>query len=130
MFGPVSLSGNYPTLAKDMIVHFYRTYFADPEHLARSFTPYHIQAEHQSLMSQFFSGENYEEDFRILKEQLSNLGASVPTLYKQYSEVCEEGGVRFLDFGIDVDFGYCVDGLVLVDLAKLTDNKRKRYLGQ
>ncbi|MBM6550989.1 GNAT family N-acyltransferase [Marinomonas ostreistagni] len=128
MFGPVSLSGNYPTLAKDMIVHFYCTYFADKEHLAASYNPYLIQAEHKELLKGFFTGQSYEEDFRILKEQLGNLGAAVPTLFKQYSELCDEQGVRFLDFGVDADFGYCVDGLVLVDLEKVKDSKRKRYL--
>jgi hypothetical protein len=34
-------------------------------------------------------------------------------LYKQYSEVCEPGGVQFIDFGSDPDFNNCVDGLVL-----------------
>jgi hypothetical protein len=53
----------------------------------------------------------------------------VPTLYKQYSDVCEEGGVRFLDFGVDAAFNYCVDGLVLVDLDYLKERKRERYLG-
>lgn len=128
MFGPVSLSGHFPPLAKDMIVHFYRTYFADPEHLATSFTRYTIQPEHKDLLKSYFSGESYEEDFRSLKEQLGNIGAAVPTLFKQYSELCEDNGVRFLDFGVDASFGYCVDGLVLVDLNKVKDSKRKRYL--
>ena len=59
---------------------------------------------------------------------LDNLGCSIPTLYKQYSELCEPGGVQFLDFGIDPDFGNCVDGLVLVDVHKMKQNKRQRYI--
>jgi hypothetical protein len=51
-------------------------------------------------------------------------------LYKQYADVCEQGGVRFIDFNIDPDFGYCIDGLVMVDLQQLKPNKRKRYLGE
>ena len=128
MFGPVSLSGNVPDIAKDMIVHFYRTYFSDPEHLAASYTPYRIQRENEVLVRSYFSGDNYEEDFRTLKEQLGNVGAAVPTLFKQYSELCDDDGLKFLDFGVDADFGYCIDGLVLVDLSKVKDSKRKRYL--
>ncbi|ADZ89767.1 GNAT family N-acyltransferase [Marinomonas mediterranea] len=130
MFGPVSLSNSYPQMAKDMLVHFYQKYYADKEFLAASFTPYRITAEHRPLLDNIFSGEDYDEDFRTLKEQLGHLGASVPTLFKQYSELCEPGGVRFLDFGVDADFGYCVDGLVLVDLKKVKEAKRKRYLGE
>lgn len=129
MFGPVSLSNSYPQIAKDFIVAFYKKYFADKEFLARSYTPYQISAEHSEIISGLFQGESYEEDFRTLKEQLGHLGASVPTLFKQYSELCEPGGVRFLDFGVDADFGYCVDGLVLVDLTQVKEAKRKRYLG-
>lgn len=127
MFGPVSLSNSYPQAAKDFIVSFYKLYFSDAEHLARSFTPYQVNSEHTEIISDLFCGDNYDEDFKVLKEQLTHFGASVPTLFKQYSELCEPGGVRFLDFGIDADFGYCVDGLVLVDIKAIKQAKNKRY---
>lgn len=129
MFGPVSLSNSYPQIAKDLIVSFYKKYFPDTEYLARSFNPYQVSQENQDIISGLLKGERYEEDFRTLKEQLGHLGASVPTLFKQYSELCEPGGVRFLDFGVDADFGYCIDGLVLVDLTLVKETKRNRYLG-
>lgn len=129
LFGPVSLSNNYPQLAKDLIVYFYQLYFQDQEKLARSLTPYQVSDVHKPFIESLFSGNTYEEDFRTLKEQLGHLGASVPTLYKQYSELCEPGGVRFLDFGVDADFNFCIDGLVLVDLELTKDAKNKRYRG-
>ncbi len=63
-----------------------------------------------------------------LKSLLGNLGCAIP-LYKQYSEVCEPGGVQFIDFGSDPDFNNCVDGLVLVDLTYLKANRYQRYIG-
>ncbi|MCW8887013.1 MAG: lysophospholipid acyltransferase family protein [Motiliproteus sp.] len=129
MFGPVSLSNNYPTFAKDLIIYFYSLYYPDREQLANSYTPYQIEESHLEMIIPLFSGDNCDEDFKILKERLNHLGATVPTLYKQYSELCEEGGVRFLDFGVDADFGYCVDGLVLVDLEKVKEHKNRRYRG-
>ena len=56
------------------------------------------------------------------------MGSSIPTLYKQYTELCPPGGVRFLDFNVDRDFGNCVDGLVVVDIHQLKPAKRKRYI--
>jgi hypothetical protein len=56
------------------------------------------------------------------------MGAAVPTLYKQYGELCQPHGVQFLAFGIDAAFADCLDGLVLVDLEKLKDKKRQRYI--
>ena len=68
-------------------------------------------------------------DFVRLKHLLAHLGCSVPTLYKQYTEVAEPGGVRFLDFGVDPEFSHCVDGLVLVDVQQLKAQRRERYIG-
>ncbi|MBV0932831.1 lysophospholipid acyltransferase family protein [Marinobacterium weihaiense] len=129
MFGPVSLSNSYPKRARDLLVWFYRHYFPHPEALARSRSPYTLDADAETTIHQLFSGRDYREDFNRLREQLDFLGVSVPTLYKQYSELCEAGGVSFLDFGVDADFNYCVDGLVLVDTHRVKARKRDRYIG-
>ncbi|MCV6610958.1 MAG: lysophospholipid acyltransferase family protein [Amphritea sp.] len=130
MFGPVSLSNSYPQHAKDLLVYFYKLYFPDQDNLGRSFTPYSIKAETEKEISALFSGDDYKEDFKTLKQQMDFLNCAVPTLYKQYADVCEEGGVRFLDFGVDADFNFCVDGLVLVDMHYLKEKKRNRYMGE
>lgn len=76
-----------------------------------------------------FGGNDRDEDFRQLRDQLEALGVSVPVLYKQYCDVAEPGGVRFMDFGVDAAFGYCLDGLVVVDVERLKPEKRRRYIG-
>ncbi len=123
LFGPVSISGQYPDAARQCLVQFYRQHFADHEGLARARNPL------PAMQAATMPSHDYRTAFAELREQLSEWGVAVPTLYKQYSELCEPGGVRFIDFGIDPDFGWCVDGLVLVDLDKLEARKRARYLG-
>ncbi|TCK08465.1 GNAT family N-acyltransferase [Marinobacterium mangrovicola] len=129
LFGPVSLSNSYPKRARDLLVWFYRHYFPDTQGLGRSKNPYVIDSDTDAEMRRIFDGQDYSTDFAILKAQLEFLGVSVPTLYKQYSELCEPGGVRFLDFGVDADFNFCVDGLVLVDTQQVKARKRQRYIG-
>jgi len=128
LFGPVSISDSYPRAAKNMLVHFYRHYFGDEGRVALARDRYVIAEAERSLLHGLFCGADYEQDFRVLKEQLGHLGLAVPTLYKQYTEVCEPGGTRFLDFGVDAQFSNCVDGLVLVDLHLLKSGKRARYI--
>ena len=65
----------------------------------------------------------------MLKGNLDALGAQVPMLYKQYVELCEPGGARFLAFGVDPDFSDAVDGLIEVDIERMRPKKRQRYLG-
>lgn len=129
MFGPASLSNSYPERAKDLLVYFYSLYFTDHEHLARSLSPYRIKPETDQELQQLFNGNDYKEDFKCLKQQMDFLNVTVPTLYKQYADVCDEGGVRFLDFGVDADFNFCIDGLVLIDMAYLKEKKKRRYIG-
>lgn len=124
LFGPVSLSNNYPQPAKALIISFYKTYFPAKFGSASAFHP--VKSESSPLIE--FTGTDYKKEFSQLKHLLANMGVNVPTLYKQYSEICEREGVAFLDFNIDPDFCDCIDGLVVVDTHKLVAKKRKRYL--
>ncbi|WP_017443681.1 GNAT family N-acyltransferase [Gayadomonas joobiniege] len=129
LFGPVSMSNSMPKAAKDLMVYFYKLHFQKNTEIARHKQPYQIPNDTVSALKEEFTGESYKEDFVKLKSMLANMGTSIPTLYKQYSELCDDGGVEFLDFGVDPDFADCIDGLVLVDIQKLKDNKKARYLG-
>lgn len=124
MFGPVSLSNSYPKAAKDLLVQFYQIYFGSQKTLAKPRIPYSLPSELHSS----FSGSDYKEDFTKLKHLLANMGVAVPTLYKQYTEICEPDGVKFLSFNIDPDFNDCIDGLVLADITRLKEKRRKRYM--
>ncbi|WP_192456527.1 lysophospholipid acyltransferase family protein [Musicola keenii] len=125
LFGPVSLSGSLPSPARDLLIAFYRIHFAPSQPLAQSRRPY--PASLPDVLRQF-EGTDYQQDLTRLKSMLSNIGCSIPTLYKQYSELCEPGGVQFIDFGVDPDFNNCVDGLVLVDLQQLKASRHQRYI--
>ncbi|MRS17040.1 GNAT family N-acetyltransferase [Enterobacteriaceae bacterium RIT691] len=126
LFGPVSISGGLPPAARDLLVAFYRLWFPALHPLAHSRSPY--PASLPEALAQF-GGEDYTEDLTRLKSLLNNLGCAIPPLYKQYSELCEPGGVQFIDFGNDPAFNHCVDGLVLVDLTRLKANRYERYIG-
>ncbi len=125
LFGPVSISGGLPPAARDLLVAFYRLWFPATHPLAASRRPY--PASLPEVLAQF-GGEDYVEDLTRLKSLLGNLGCGIPPLYKQYSELCEPGGVQFIDFGSDPAFNNCVDGLVLVDLCCLKANRYQRYI--
>jgi len=130
LFGPVSISNSYPQPAKDLLVYFYSKYFGTEEKPVTALNPYQIDWRKNEKLSQQFSGNDYKKDFTQLKTMLNMSGHSVPTLYKQYTEICEPDGVIFSDFNIDPDFSECVDGFVIVDIEKLKDKKRKRYMGE
>jgi putative hemolysin len=130
LFGPVSISNQYSTEAKNLLVYFYRSYFGCSSKPAAALNPYVIPDAEVKKLRLLFSGKDYKQDFQRLKSQLADRGYAVPTLYKQYADLCEPGGVYFSDFNVDPDFADCVDGFVIVDTEMAKASKRKRYLGE
>ena len=71
----------------------------------------------------------------IIKPTLKNeflsrcANVKVPTLYKQYLELCDNTNTHIIDFIIDPDFSNCIDGLILVSLDEIKPKKIKRYIG-
>jgi putative hemolysin len=128
LFGLVSLSQNLPKKARDLLVCHYRHYCPDPQHLAYAKTPYVCDAETESLYAGQGNNDDSETAFTALKSQLAFMGIKIPTLYKQYTDLCLPGGTRFCGFNIDENFGHCVDGLVVVDLDQVKPKKRTRYI--
>lgn len=129
LFGPVSLSAALPLAAREWIVHYHRHYFGDPERLAVARNPFVVSAQVEAEASAAWIGRARAEGLAHLRSRLDAMGAQLPVLYKQYADLCEPDGVRFLAFGVDPAFGGCVDGLVRLDLARLRAAKRSRYLG-
>ncbi len=127
LFGAVSLSDSFNEKAQGLMIYFYQKYFGATENLVKHKVPYISSTWVQEHCKKVFTGEDYRTDMRTLKEELGFMGYTVPTLFKQYSELCEEDGVKFLDFGYDKDFNHCIDGFIVADLNLLKETKRKRY---
>lgn len=127
LFGPVSISNAYPQPAKEVIISFYQKQFGSTQPLARARKPFVISEETQQFAETEF-GTDYKTSFKILNSELKKLGVKVPTLYKQYVELCTDKGCHFIDFNIDPDFNNCIDSLIMVELDKITDKKRQRYI--
>ena len=136
LFGPVSISAELPIAAREQLVAYYGQHFGaegalastsavggEPSPPARARHPFRFLAD-----APCYRGLDAEQSFKLLRANLDALGAKVPVLYKQYTELCEPGGARFLAFGVDPDFANCVDGLIEVDLQRIKPKKFQRYI--
>ncbi|MFT7860970.1 MAG: lysophospholipid acyltransferase family protein [Sulfurimonas sp.] len=131
MFGPVSLSATLPQPAKDMILYYYDTYYGDKGTLVDAKIPYNFKSD-KSLIKRLegeFNSEDLKQNFKTLKRSLSTIGASVPTLYKQYSDLCEQDGIKFCAYNVDPDFSDCIDSFIVVEIDKIKQKQRERYFG-
>jgi len=127
LFGPVSISDSFTLQAKELLIYFYGIYFRPKEKLVKHKVRFKLSKSMKNYAKEIFAGDDYRKDQRKLKEELGYMGFVIPSLYKQYAELCEEGGVEFMDFGHDKDFNDCIDGFIVVDLDKMKERKRERY---
>lgn len=129
LFGPVSMSADYPPDLTDALVYFYQRYHRCDRELAIARHPYHLSAEKLNRIHEKFGERDREQAFELLQQMFVAQGQKFPVLFKQYAAVYEEGGFQSLVFGVDPDFGDCLDGMCMGDLSKLKPSKRKRYIG-
>ncbi len=128
MFGAVTLSGGMPKSAQELIVHYYDKYYGNHHELLHPKDRFKFSKNSLDDFELIFDGNDAQKDFRILREQLDYYGVTVPTLYKQYADLCEEGGISFMGYNVDKDFGNCVDSFILVEVDKIKAKKRERYI--
>ncbi len=128
LFGPVSISADYSKELIEWLSFYYSHFYPAPENYASAKRPLNISpSTHKSLVNTF-EGCDIQSGFKILKHQLKMFNKSVPTLLKQYTDLCQPGGVYFSGFNTDPLFNDCVDGLVIVDLNYLLEKKQKKYM--
>jgi putative hemolysin len=122
MFGPVSMSDAYPKLAKELISGFYKQQLGDEHSLAVGKRPFKLSKPTQAIAETEFAGD-YKESYKKLNALLNLEGVKVPTLFKQYAELCDDKGCRFIDFSVDPDFNGCIDAFIFVEIDKIKPKK-------
>ncbi len=129
LFGPVSMSAAYSNKGKDALVYFYARFFSEENTHVVAKNPYRLDQQKKAALDLIFSGDlDYVSALKVLKAYMADLGETIPTLYKQYAELSNEGGTQFLGFNVDPEFSDCVDGFVCVDISSIKGKKYNRYI--
>jgi hypothetical protein len=128
LFGGVSLSSTYPDDVKSLIIYFFKKWYGSKEILVKSKNQYTLSNKRENELDSALGHLDYQTGMQVLKRTLKLYGHSVPVLFKQYAELCDKGGTSFLDFGIDKDFNNCIDGFILIDVKKIKEEKKQRYI--
>ena len=128
LFGAVSISNEYSSLSREMIVRYFEQRedgreFAD---LIQARTPFRAHKLRRWDCGALCS---VLRDLDELAEPISDVeedGKGVPILIKQYAKV----GGRLVGFNLDRKFSDVVDGLVIVDLRQTDPSVLERYMGK
>jgi putative hemolysin len=127
LFGPVSISQNYHTISKNLMVAFFNHNTMDPvlSPMVKPRKPVKFRKSVSRSAPLGMLGKNAIEEISMLVSKIEQDNKGVPTLIKHYLKL----NGQFLAFNLDKNFANVIDGLVWVDLLKTDEKLVERFLG-
>lgn len=125
LFGPVSISANYTTASRQLLVDFLSANNFMPE-LARHVRPRRPFKGLARRGCQTLTLIQEPGQVTHLLEQLEGNSKGMPVLLRQYLKM----GGKLLGFNIDAAFANVLDGLIMIDLTKTDAAVLSRYMGR
>jgi putative hemolysin len=127
LFGPVSVSAEYRPHSQALLVDFLKRTCFDHE-LAQLIRPRRPFRRTHSLAA--LSGDlAVLGDLDGLSELMTKIepdGKGVPVLLRQYLKL----GAKVIGFNVDANFSDVVDGMIVVDLARVEPRELSKYMGR
>ena len=122
LFGPVSISDDYSPVSRQLLVEYLESRQSDPR-LRRL-----VKARQPFRSWPFGPKLDWSVDIEELSAIITDIerdGKGVPVLLRQYLKL----GGRLAAFNVDPKFSRCLDGLIVVDLARTERAMLERYMG-
>ena len=126
LFGPVSISQDYHTISRNLMVAFLSHHAMDPV-LASLVHPrcrVKIRRSMKKSTSFFLPEKDAIEEISMLVSEVEKDNKGVPTLIKHYLKL----NGQFLAFNLDKAFARVIDGLIWVDLLKTEPKLIDRFM--
>lgn len=83
LFGKVTMYLHYHQMARDMILFFLNKHFPDKEGLVTPKEPLKMVTDRAKLTA-IFTGQDYEDDYKILSKEVRACGENIPPLINAY----------------------------------------------
>lgn len=126
-FGKITMYPHFNTEARDLILHFLRLYFEDKRNLVYPYEPLEMQTDRNFLAS-FFTGDNYDKDYKTLVQQVRLRYENIPPLVNAYMNLSTT--MLFFGTSLNPGFGEVEESGILVTLDDVYDFKKDRHIGQ
>ncbi len=126
LIGKVTIYRQFDELVRDVIYAYLELHFPDREGLMTQMDPMSISEEAQRVADELFDGESQVEDYKALQKFARDHGEHVPPLFHAYIGLSET--MMTFGTGVNVGFGEVYDTGLMITVADLHEEKRKRYI--
>jgi len=125
--GKVTMYTSYNSGARDMILYFLDKHFGDREHLLYPNKDVALKIDvDTNAMSNIFTGQNYDEDYKILFQTVRSYGENIPPLINSYMNLSPS--MKTFGTAINAHFGGVEETGLMITINDLYSEKVKRHI--
>ncbi len=124
-FGKMTMYPDYNRMARDIVLFFLRKYFPDVESLMTPREPVICETPDE-VIARIFSAGTYEDNYKILVQEVRRRGELVPPLVNAYMNLSPT--MRTFGTAINRGFGDVEETGILIHINDIYPRKKERHL--
>lgn len=125
-FGKVTMYKSFDPKARDIILHFLRTFFPDYENLISPKYPLDILTEKKELEALFKKEMSFDEGYKILNYEVRELGEKIPPLVNSYMNLSPT--MKTFGTAENLHFGNVEETAIMITIKDIYEQKKKRHI--
>ena len=125
LFGKVTMYPHFNKKARNMILYFLKRHFKDPDKLVIPKEPANIDIS-VGEMRKLFRGWRYKENYKILSQEVRNLGENIPPLINAYMNLSPT--MKTFGTFINHKFGDVEETGIMITMRDMYVEKINRHL--
>ena len=122
--GKMTIYPSYDKTARDLIIHFLKKHFHDPDELVRPKDEIGV-TENTRLMDIILREDDVRKDYRLLKDAVRKLGTQIPPLVNSY--INTSSTMKMLGSCVNDELGDAIETGIMICFNDIYDDKKERH---
>ena len=122
--GKMTIYPSYDKTARNLIIHFLKKHFKDPDGLVRPKKEIRV-TDNQRLMDLILREDDVKKDYRLLKDAVRKLGTNIPPLVNSY--INTSSTMKMLGSCVNDELGDAIETGIMIGFDDIYHDKRERH---
>ena len=124
-FGKMTIYPSYNETARNLIIHFLKKHFDDPDGLVRPKNEITV-SDNSKLMDIILNEADVKKDYRLLKDAVRKLGTNIPPLVNSY--INSSSTMKMLGSCVNDELGDAIETGIMIGFDDMYAEKRERHI--
>ncbi|MBQ6253797.1 MAG: GNAT family N-acetyltransferase [Bacteroidales bacterium] len=123
--GKMTIYPSYNETARNLIIHFLKKHFNDPDGLVRPKNELEM-TESETMMDLILREDDVKKDYRLLKDAVRKLGTNIPPLVNSYINTSSR--MKMLGSCVNDELGDAIETGIMIGYDDIYIEKRERHM--